>query len=78
MKLGVDLPVVDIGGDPAVVKDFAQTAESVGYDHLSLADHVLGVNVENRPNWGNRNTSADYFHDPFLLFSFLFIHCFLS
>jgi len=36
-----------------------------------LGDHVLGVNAANLPNWGDRNTSADYFHDPFLLFSYL-------
>jgi len=71
MKLGINLPTVDIGGDPAVVKEFAQTAEELGYDHLTLADHVLGVNAENLTDWGNRNTSADYFHDPFLLFSYL-------
>ena len=71
MRLGVNLPTVDIGGDPLVVRDFSQTAEAVGYDHLALADHVLGVNAANIPNWGNRNTSADYFHDPFLLFSYL-------
>ena len=71
MKLGINLPTVDIGGDPAVVKTFAQTAEELGYDHLTLADHVLGVNAENLSDWGNRNTSADYFHDPFLLFSYL-------
>ena len=71
MKLGINLPTVDIGGDPAVVKEFAQTAEELGYNHLTLADHVLGVNAENLPDWGNRNTSADYFHDPFLLFSYL-------
>ena len=58
MKLGVNLPTVDIGGE-------------LGYDHLTLADHVLGVNAENLADWGNRNTSADYFHDPFLLFSYL-------
>lgn len=71
MKLGINLPTVDIGGDPAVVKEFAQTAEELGYDHLTLADHVLGVNAENLADWGNRNTSADYFHDPFILFSYL-------
>jgi probable F420-dependent oxidoreductase len=53
------------------VKDLAQTAEALGYDHLMLADHVLGVNVATRPDWGDRNTSADLFHDPFVLFGFL-------
>jgi probable F420-dependent oxidoreductase len=32
---------------------------------------VLGVNVASRPDWGDRNTSADLFHDPFVLFGFL-------
>ena len=71
MKLGVALPLTDIGGDPAVVRDFAQVAEGLGYDYLAGTDHVLGVNVASRPDWGPRNTSADFFHDPFVLFGFL-------
>lgn len=71
MKLGVALPVVDLGAEPAALREFAQAAEAEGYDDLMLADHVLGVNVASRPDWGNRNTSADIFHDPFVLFGFL-------
>jgi len=71
MKIGVTLPLSDIGGDPATVRTFAQAAEAAGYDHLSAPDHVLGVNVASRPDWGARNTSADIFHDPFVLFGFL-------
>ena len=71
MKLGVALPLIDIGGEPATVRTFAQAAEEAGYDHLAAPDHVLGVNVASRPDWGQRNTSADLFHDPFVLFGFL-------
>ena len=71
MKLGVALPLVDIGGEPAVVREFAETAEDLGYDFLAGTDHVLGVNKASRPDWGDRNTSADLFHDPFVLFGFL-------
>ena len=71
MKLGISLPLVDIKGDPATVRDFAQTAEGMGYRHLAAPDHVLGVNVASRPDWGARNTSKDFFHDPFVLFGFL-------
>jgi len=53
------------------VREFAEAAEQLGYDHLGAPDHVLGVNVASRPNWGDRNTSADLFHDPFVLFGFL-------
>ena len=33
---------------------------------------MLGVNVASRPDWQkDRNTSADWFHDPFVMFGFL-------
>ncbi len=75
MRLGVMLPLHDIGGDPLVVRDFAQAAEGMGYTNLGLADHVLGVNVASRPDWGDRNTSADLFHDPFVCFAYLAAVC---
>ncbi len=72
IKLGTALPFNDIGYDPKTVTAFAQTAEALGYDHLTGTDHVLGVNVASRPDWDmSRNTSADVFHDPFVLFGFL-------
>ena len=71
MQLGANLPLWDIGGDPAVVRDFSQAAEDMGFDYLGAADHVIGVNEANRPDWGERNTSADLFHDPFVLFGYL-------
>ncbi len=71
MQLGIALPLIDIHGEPATVRDFAQAAEGLGYHHLGAPDHVLGANVANRPDWGNRNTSKDFFHDPFVLFGFL-------
>jgi len=73
MKLGVCLPLIDVavGGDPAAIREFAQTAEEIGYQDLAAPDHVLGVNIASRPDWGDRNTSADLFHDPFVLFGFL-------
>ena len=74
MQLGANMPLWDIGGEPDIVRDFAQAAEGLGYDFLGAADHVIGVNVDSRGGadaWGDRNTSADLFHDPFVLFGFL-------
>jgi probable F420-dependent oxidoreductase len=70
MQLGALLPLGDIGGDPAVVREYAQTAEAIGYDFVEAPDHVLGVNAASRPGW-DRNTSEDLFHDPFVLFGYL-------
>lgn len=70
MQLGALLPLGDIGGDPGVVREYAQAAEAIGYDFLETADHVLGVNAASRPGW-DRNTNEDLFHDPFVLFGYL-------
>jgi len=75
MRLGVMMPLIDIGGDPGMVKGYALATEAQGYTNLGLADHVLGVNVASRPDWGDRNTSADLFHDPFVCFGFLSAVC---
>src|SRR4051812_3454099 len=70
MQLGALLPLGDIGGDPGVVREYAQAAEIIGYDFIETADHVLGANAASRPGW-DRNTNDDLFHDPFVLFGFL-------
>ena len=70
MELGTLLPLGDIGGDPATVREYAQAAEAIGYDFVEAPDHVLGVNAASRPGW-DRNNSEDLFHDPFVLFGYL-------
>jgi hypothetical protein len=44
MQLGCSLPLADIGSGPAVLRDYAQAAEGLGYAHLVAPDHVLGAN----------------------------------
>ncbi|MGH7152325.1 MAG: LLM class F420-dependent oxidoreductase, partial [Acetobacteraceae bacterium] len=72
MELGALIPLTEIGPDPGAVRAFAQGTEALGYDFLEAPDHVLGVNTGSRPDWeAGRTTSADAFHDPFVLFGFL-------
>src|SRR5205814_402532 len=72
MKLGVALPIVDIGGEPDAIRDFVQAAEAIGYQGIAAPDHVIGVNVASRPDWTQgRARSTDLYHDPFVLFGFL-------
>ena len=71
MLLGASLPVVDIGTGAAAVRDYAQAAEELGYAYLVAPDHVLGVNPA-ADHGGNRvGTTANAYHDPFVLFGFL-------
>jgi Enoyl-CoA hydratase/isomerase len=51
MKLGVALPIADIGGEPVALCEFAQAAEDIGYHGIAAPDHVFGVNVAGRPGW---------------------------
>src|SRR6478736_8335762 len=71
MQLGASLPVVDIGTGPAAVRDFAQAAEGLGYAHLVAPDHVLGANPAADHGGKRVGTTANAYHDPFVLFGFL-------
>src|SRR5437867_1501604 len=57
MRLGVVFPQTEIGSDPAVIRDYAQAAESAGYDHLLVFDHVLGGKLERLDKLGGRRVS---------------------
>jgi probable F420-dependent oxidoreductase len=71
MKFGVIFPQTEIGSDPAAVRDYAQAAESLGYEHLVVYDHVIGANPASRPGWTPPYSHMDNFHEPFVLFGYL-------
>jgi probable F420-dependent oxidoreductase len=72
MKLGVVFPQTEIGDDPVVVRDYAQAAEALGYNHLLVFDHVVGGHPDRfqdqRPP---PYTHESAFHEPFVLFGYL-------
>jgi len=71
MKIGAIFPHQEIGNDPMVIRDWAQTAEALGYSHLLAYDHVIGAVHANRepPLWGPY-TEESAFHEPFVLFGY--------
>ena len=71
VKLGVIFPQTEIGTDPIAIRDYAQAAESLGFDYLLAFDHVLGANAGSRPDWGGFYRHTDSFHEPFVLFGYL-------
>ena len=71
MQLGAIFPQTEIGVDPAGVRDFAQAAEDLGYEHLLVFDHVLGADASKRESWERPYSSVDTFHEPFVLFGYL-------
>jgi len=70
MKFGVMLPTCEIGNDPLVIRDDAQTAEGLGYSHLLLYDHVLGAEHRDRtPKLEGPYDETDAFRKPIVLLS---------
>jgi len=72
MQIGAVFPTTEIGNDPAVIRDWAQTAEELGYDYILTFDHVLGAEHAGRtPPFMGPYTENDPFHEPFTLFAYL-------
>ena len=79
MDVGVVFPTMEIGNDPAVIRDFAQAAEGLSYDHLTFEEHVLGADPERPGGWtygpmGNGRpgvTKDASIHEPFVLAGYL-------
>lgn len=72
MKIGAIFPQLEIGDDPAVIRDYAQAVEGMGYDHILAYDHVLGAHPDRfegrfRPPYTHQST----FHEPLVLFGYL-------
>ena len=58
MKIGASLPVREMADDLIAIRDFAQTAETLGLTHLRVPDQIL------RPGNG-------YLHEPMMLLSYV-------
>ena len=71
MRFGAVFPQLEIGTDPAVIRDYAQAVEGMGYRHILAYDHVVGANKASRPGWNRPYSSESLFHEPFVLFGFL-------
>jgi probable F420-dependent oxidoreductase len=66
------LPTCEIGNDPIVIRDYAQTAEELGYSHLLLYDHVMSVeHAQRTPALEGPYVETDAFHEPMVLLSHL-------
>jgi probable F420-dependent oxidoreductase len=70
MEIGILYPQTEYGSDPEAIREFAQTAEELGFTHILTYEHVLGVNPD-RPGWKGIYSLEDPFHEPFSLFSFM-------
>jgi probable F420-dependent oxidoreductase len=71
MNLGVVLPTVELGPGPDMIREYAQNAQELGYTHLVIQDHVLGVDPAVHVGWSRPYTNKTLTPDPFIQFAFL-------
>jgi probable F420-dependent oxidoreductase len=74
LRIGVVFPQTEFGSDPAAIRDYAQTAEALGYKHILAYDHVLGANPDRPGGWNRPYTYQTPFHEPFVLFGYMAGH----
>ena len=59
MKTGVIFPQTECGTDVAAIGKFVRDVEAMGFDHLFVADHVLGAD----PKYHSHPSLATYSHE---------------
>lgn len=71
MRLGAAFPTLEIGGDPVAVRDWAQAAEDLGYDHILAFDHILGFRDGRDVSYFGPLTASVLIDEPLVLLAFL-------
>jgi probable F420-dependent oxidoreductase len=71
LQLGLVFPQTEFPSDPAAIRDYAQTAEALGFTHIVAYDHVLGANPERPGGWSGTYTYRNPFQEPLVLFSYM-------
>ena len=66
MEYGLQFPAGTIGRDGAAIRDWARTAEGLGYSHLTTYEHFVSV----KPGASDREHRAEH-HELLTLYSFI-------
>ena len=51
MELVAFYPSCELGSDPAILRDYAQAAEAVGYARRAMGEYVLGADPDRPDGW---------------------------
>jgi probable F420-dependent oxidoreductase len=71
LKIGLVYPQTEYSADPVAIRDYAQTAEGLGFSHILAYDHILGANPERPGGWQGPYTFRHPFQEPLILFTYL-------
>lgn len=72
MDLGAIFPQTECGTDVGAIADFVRQVEALGYDHLFVADHVLGADPRHHAHPSLQTYSHDaVVHEALTLIAYL-------
>ncbi|HIN75962.1 MAG TPA: LLM class F420-dependent oxidoreductase [Rhodospirillales bacterium] len=71
MRIGAVFPQTEAGTDVAAIKEYVQSVEALGFDHILAFDHVLGANASSRPGWVGAYQHTDSFYEPITFYSYV-------
>lgn len=71
IKIGLVYPQTEFGHDPIAIRDYAQTAEGLGFSHILAYDHILGANPNRPGGWQGPYTYLHPFLEPLILFTYM-------
>ncbi|MEQ1887599.1 MAG: LLM class F420-dependent oxidoreductase [Alphaproteobacteria bacterium] len=71
MRVGLLFPTLDMGSDFGGIRDYIETVEALGYNHLLVPDHVMGAGLGTRPDWKGPYNYTNPFHEPFTMFGYI-------
>ena len=71
MRIGLIYPHFEFGTDPGAIREFALTAENLGYTHIGADDHVIGPNPNRPGGWTGWVTYQTTIMEPLVLFAFM-------
>ena len=71
MDYGISFPQTQIGNDPVVIRHFVERAEVLGFQRLTLVDHILGAREAKDAPWAVHYTIEYGFHEPMTLFAWI-------
>ena len=70
-QCGIVFPQTEIGADPGAVRAFAEASESLGFSGLMIYDHVVGADLQNRPDWSGWYDLQHMFHEVFVVLGYI-------
>src|SRR5690242_15604814 len=59
------------GTDPVAVRDWAQAADDLGFDHIGLYEHIIGPDLARHPDLTGGYTNENTWHEPLVLCGYL-------